>query len=243
MKPDPELHRHELEWVERTQTICPDCRGLEYCDPRGAKGLMMRYCEDESEAWPYPVFRIRPCPYQLLANLQDQIGRRFARRTFSAFIPDAGRREAYMRAREYAEYYEPGKTSTGLLLAGPTRVGKTHLAASILREVVLHGEDSFRWVSLPAFEGRMASLCEPRFLVLDDLTELALQRGYGQGKRDLFGLVNHRYEAELPTIVTTRMSRPEMEQVLGAEVVARLLEMCELVTLRFGHAEGVANAS
>lgn len=239
-KPDPEIHRYELGWVERTQTVCPGCRGLEFCDPRGPKGLMLRYCEDESDGWPYPVFRARLCPHQLLANLEDQIGKRFASRTFATFIPHPGRREAYRKAREYAESYEPGRTSDGLLFAGPTRVGKTHLAAAVLREVVLRGEDSFRWVSLPGFESDLSSLRSPYFLVLDDLTELAVNAR--DGRRALFALINARYEAQLPTIVTTRMRRVEMQDVLGAEIVGRLLEMCELVTLRFAGRGGEVDA-
>lgn len=231
-KPDPETHRVELEWAERTEKVCPTCRGLEFCDPSGPRGIMLRYCEDESEGWPYPVFRARMCPYELLSSLEAQLGKRFASRTFGTFRPHDGCRDAYERAKEYAEEYESGRTGRGLLFAGPTGAGKTHLAASVLREVVLRGEDSFRWVSLPAYDGRLASLAGYGFLVLDDLTELALHGYRQEGRRDLFALVNHRYEAELPTVVTTRMSKVEMEQAFGQEIVGRLLEMCELLPMR-----------
>lgn len=228
---DPDLHRYELDLIERTERVCQNCRGLEFCNlSLGPRRIVARYDEESSVL--YAVVRYHSCPHELLSVLEAQLGKRFASRTFGTFKPHPGGAEAYQAARDFAKGYEPGTSGTGLMFAGPTRAGKTHLAAAVLREIVFKGERDFRWVSLPAHGGRLYELRKHHLLVLDDLTELALKGYRDEGRRDLFGLLNYRYEAELPTIITTRMSRPEMNTVFGEEITSRLEEMCQLLPMR-----------
>lgn len=231
-------HEQEVNWlnlkmVNRTQNICPTCTGLDQCDlEMGPRGYMVRKSDDEGDAgMPYDVFRAKPCPHQFMAILDGQLGKRFAARRFETFRQNEYNREAYEAAFAYAVNYRPGKEMRGLLFSGGTGVGKTHLAASVLRRVVLNGEWSFRWVSMPQHDGSLYSLAKHRFLVLDDFTELALKGFRGEAKRDVFSLVNTRYEADMPMVVTTRMNEAEMREVFGGEVVGRLLEMCDLVVI------------
>lgn len=230
----PDAHRDamSLEWVAVTDRHCPQCQGREQCVMHlHHRGYMLRYCPEAG--MPYAVFRVRPCGHRLMQLVDQALGKRFAARQFATFRVSADNSGPYQAARAYAEAYVPGRTARGLYFSGVTGVGKTHLAAAVLREVVRRGETSFRWVLCPEREGSFRDLSEVRFLVLDDLTELALGAGYQrhQTKRDLFALLNRRYEADLPTIVTSRLGEAEMSSVFGGELVGRILEICDLVVM------------
>ncbi|ADU50155.1 IstB domain protein ATP-binding protein [Thermaerobacter marianensis DSM 12885] len=205
-----------------THLYCPDCPGLDHCRSP-VRGMQCHYCPEESHE--YPVFRWQPCPHELMRIVDEHLGRRFARRQFATFRRTPANEEAYWRARAYVEAYVPGETGTGLIFVGPPGTGKTHLAAATLREIVrTRGERDFAWVHVPSKLDRLEAYAERRLLVLDDLTGTTWSP---QAQRQLYVLINRRYEAELPTIVTANMGKERMERLFGADLVDRLNEMCE----------------
>jgi DNA replication protein DnaC len=125
----------------------------------------------------------------------------------------------------------PGSTEKGLLLMGPSGVGKTHLGVAALKELIRRGHNGlfcdYRELLKeiqasynPASESTEMAILEPirtaEILVLDDL---------GASKPsawvlDIIGLVlNARYNEKRVTILTTNYSD---EAPGGAEPAARL---------------------
>jgi DNA replication protein DnaC len=126
-------------------------------------------------------------------------------------------KEAFSLCRNYA------KEPVGwLVLAGPHGCGKTHLAAAIANarvsmgtsalfvvvpDLLDHLRATFSPTSQIRFDRRFEEVKTAPLLVLDDLgTESASP--WAQEK--LYQLLNHRYNARLPTVIT--MAQP-MEQV------------------------------
>lgn len=144
---------------------------------------------------------------QRLSNLNNVDHLTFAR--FDRTVP--GVADAYAQAQRFVADPHPG----WLVLYGGFGAGKTHLAAAIAHELVARGRrvvfqvvpellDHLRSAFGPHSEVRYDELFDAvknaYALILDDLREEHETR-WAQEK--LFQIFNHRYNARLPTVVTT----------------------------------------
>ncbi len=178
---------------------------------------------------------------------------RFQEMTFEAFNDHGAASEPeqvnnlkalFRCARQYAE--EP---LGWLLLQGPSGTGKTHLAAAIANARLAAGHpvqfvitpdllDYLRAAYSPDSKTRYDKVFETirtaPFLVLDDLGS---HSGTPWAEEKLFQLLNYRYNAKLPTVITTnltlddqdprvrsRILDPQLSSVLTLEVAPFRLE-------------------
>ncbi len=130
--------------------------------------------------------------------------------------PTPAHQEAFARAVEAAHAFVAAP-SGWLVLTGPSGCGKTHLSASIAGRCIEKGQaalfmvvpdllDHLRAAYQPGSEVGYDELFEmvrnAPVLVLDDL---GVQSATPWAEEKLFQLINHRYSARLPTIITTNL--------------------------------------
>lgn len=130
---------------------------------------------------------------------------------------------------------DPGFDS--LMLQGVAGCGKTHDAFGAFRAIAESGRPPVGWKSVVAAElyrrlrpssandqaEILASYCEAPLLLLDDL---------GAARSSLFvedvtyQLIDARYRACLPTIVTTNLGTDQLFDAVGSRTTSRLIQMC-----------------
>jgi len=162
---------------------------------------------------------VKPCSCRTLRRKVELFNRarvpaHYANRTIDTYSPTGheSQGDAHQKARDLIRTYPI--ENRGLVLTGPVGVGKTHLAAGIVRELTLEKGVPCRFVDFLAllhdlkatYERRagtaelMESLAEVDVLVIDDLGK---GRGNDWELEVLDELVGRRYNAGSMLIATT----------------------------------------
>ncbi len=188
----------------------------------------------------HPDFgRAFPCACQG-DELRERLRRRsnlgpLSNRTFDTFNRD-GRDQlsepARQRVRAAAEECEAYASAPDgwLILDGPSACGKTHLAAAIANRQIEMGNEVFFTVvpdlldhlratygpnSDVTYDELFESVRNSPFLVLDDL---GTQSSSSWAQEKLFQILNYRYNAALPTVITTNHQPSELDARLRARL-------------------------
>ena len=133
--------------------------------------------------------------------------------------------EAFRRAKEFAE-----GPDGWLVLLGEHGCGKTHLAAAIANHRVRNGQPA-HFVVVPDFLDHLRLTFSPDsrvgydelfeqvrktpLLILDDFGE---QSGTPWAQEKLYQIINYRYNARLPTVITTCLSLDEIESRISSRL-------------------------
>jgi DNA replication protein DnaC len=133
-------------------------------------------------------------------------------------------------------------TGPSLLLLGKTGTGKTFQAYGAIRALAASGAGC-SWLATTAAD--MYGTLRPRprvdseeefnryaragLLVLDDL---GAAKGSEWNEEINYRLINHRYENELPTLITSNVEPAKLAGALGERVASRLVEMAQRVVIR-----------
>lgn len=135
----------------------------------------------------------------------------------------------------------------GLLLVGDCGVGKTGLMVGVFREIARRwAEDGsthgMRFITGPdlmdflrngydngSHEDRLNELRNVRLLAIDDL---GVAKPSDWVMEQLFALINHRYDHELPTFATTNYGLAELGDRIGVRALERLLETSAVITVQ-----------
>ena len=147
-----------------------------------------------------------------------QIPRRYEHCDFESFDtrPDPTVRMAKVYSQKLVEEYP---TDFGLLFAGPTGVGKTHLAVAVLRELMVRKgvpclyydflkllkdiRDSYNPVSHTSELRVLGPVLDVEVLLLDDL---AASDPTDWVRETLAHIINSRYNEKRVTLITTTLS-------------------------------------
>lgn len=140
--------------------------------------------------------------------------------------------------REYCKNFprmlELGK---GLLFFGTVGTGKTFYATCIANELIDQGYRCYvtnftrlcnRLFSLPDKQYAIDNLNTYQLLVIDDL---AAERNTEYMNEIVWNVIDTRYRAKLPLIITTNLSSAELKEteISRARVYSRLYEMCHFI--------------
>lgn len=191
---------------------------------------------------------------------ESGMGERFLRRTFDTFQETPEDKNALAVCRKYAEDFdgllpkrggpEPGRN--GLFISGPPGTGKTHIAAAIANKLLSQGKSVICMTSIDLLERIKATFNKAwadesdvlgiykkvPLLVIDDMGKEAQSEW---SVSTIYNIVNARYEAYLPVVVTTNYAPEELvrrmtprgtsDSTTARATIDRLLEMCRGLSL------------
>ena len=187
---------------------------------------------------------------------------RFLRRTFDSFQPTSENEKQLRVCKQYADTfrdkqpkYNPDPGRNGLFIMGPNGTGKTHLAAAIANQLMQEGTvvvcmtmidlldrikktyEQNRQHGGESSEGNLLNTYKTvPLLIIDDMgkepaTEWAVSK--------IYAIINARYEAYMPTIITTNYTDSELvkrltpkdsgDQMTADATIDRLREMCAAI--------------
>ncbi len=145
-------------------------------------------------------------------------------------------KRAFETAREYAEH-----PRGWLLLTGSYGCGKTHLAAAIgnyqagmgfpplmvsVPDLLDHLRSTFNPNSTVSLDRRFEEIRTARLLILDDL---GTHSATPWAREKLYQLFNYRYNAELPTVITTSSTADELDPRLYSRMQDERL--CKVIVI------------
>jgi DNA replication protein DnaC len=186
-----------------------------------------------------------------------------SRFTFDTFVPDGiglteERRRNLRMAFQIAESFAD-KLEGWLILLGGYGCGKTHLAAAIANQVIAQGKpalfvvvpdlldhlrSTFSPMSAVSYDQRFDEIRTAPLLILDDLGAHSSTQ-WAQEK--LFQIFNHRYNAQLPTVVTSNHELEEIDVRIRSRIIdpdmSRIMTILAPDFRQSGVAQGVSELS
>ena len=173
----------------------------------------------------------------------SKVGRRYASCTLENFMPVKGTEQALKTCNEYVEDFSKD-SGDGLIMAGPSGTGKSHLAVAIVKAIAATGKLAI-FQSVPELLAKLRltydknndgetedeileQLTKCDLLVLDDI---GAEKQSAWTEERLYLLIDRRYRDKRATIVTTNLNYNEIEKLLGTRAMDRLLETCGIVKL------------
>ncbi len=140
-----------------------------------------------------------------------------------------------------SNYQNKNRINQGMYLSGNTGSGKTLLACSILNELIFRYNTDCKYVKvnkdfLNVLKGSYnkdselygqeliieMEIANVEVLVIDDF---GVQKDTEWANSKLYDLIDHRYETEKLTLLTSNLPLPEMKDIGEGRIYSRLLEM------------------
>lgn len=210
---------------EVDQDACPRCGGAGYLrrdvplgDPEFGKAVPCPCTQLEGRD-------VRQARLERYSNLGPLTRLTFENLVRSGRSPNPRHRTIFQRCAEDAEEFANDPRGW-IVLVGPSGSGKTHIAAAIANRCIERGTPAF-FVVVPDLLDHLRAAYKPDsdltydqlfeqvrnapVLVLDDL---GTQSATSWAQEKLFQIINHRFNARLPTVVTSNLELSKMDDRL-----------------------------
>lgn len=246
--------RSRDRWTVKGELICGDCGELK-----------VALLDSEAIRRRYGEARLFPVACLCRRREADEVYRRereaaeAARREkampserwrASRFEADDGRDEMVRRALEaYADRFgEMSRGEIGIMLTGGNGTGKTFWAAALANRLLDEGRSVMMatMVALTAGigdrsaerENLLAQIGKVDLLVIDDM---GAERESSYGLEKIFEVLDARYNAKKPVVLTTNLCREDLEapaDMQHARIYSRAIEMCPMMIALHGERRG-----
>jgi len=227
------------------QTVCKKCQGTGWLLEDSGRAQVAKRCSCFTDRWKQSLLD------------QANIPRRYQACRLDNFeVHNDSHRDALKISRQFVKNY-PAQ-DVGLVFIGPCGVGKTHLAVSIIqelmrtkdatcifydfRDLIREIQSTFTPESTLSESDVIAPVFQSEILVLD---ELGAKRTSAWVEETVFYIINHRYNHKKMTLFTTNYPDTEDEEDkrdsfykkggeslidrIGVRLRSRIYEMCKVV--------------
>jgi len=225
----PDLGNTQTYTSEHDCERCADTHWIEFDDAEGVTRAARCSCHEAA------MHRLKV--EKLFASAA--IPKRFQGKSFANFDV-SWQPKAYEISKSYMETWSEHVNGEGLFLVGPVGTGKSHLAFAVLNGLVKRGVpgmaatvpdlmDELRPNEAQNHNKKVEVLKTIDLLVLDDL---GAQKSTEWVTERLFIILNARYAAMLPTVITSNNYLEELEKVPGwTRIIDRIVETSRIIRL------------
>ena len=149
-------------------------------------------------------------------------------------------------AQNFVDCIKAHRPAHGLILSGEFGCGKTHIACAIVNALVSHGIKAQFWPCFGILDDIKASFDHQEtvnpieiisgvtVLVIDDIgsERISEDRRGDWAREQIFRIAYNRDIRNLPTIITTNLSRTEFKTRLGGATTSRFLSACRWIEIK-----------
>lgn len=213
------------EAIKQCQAECP---GVEKC-PHG--GIIL-YQPPEDIYGPFfiecQLYSKWKLQLELNKKIMDTIPKKFWDKTLDNFKPYTKDLKAALNAAQRYVAKKAWSIGANLIFLGSYGVGKTHLAAGIVREAIKEGYTAAFIVASSLVFNNLDEIRETfkrlRDIDLVAIDDVSIETEHKFVLSEIFDLINYRYEAEKGLILTSNLQPNEFKKALGERILDRLLE-------------------
>ncbi|SHI56142.1 primosomal protein DnaI [Anaerovibrio lipolyticus DSM 3074] len=233
--------------------LCKECIGLSYC-----KQEITGMVPVEEEYYGSVRTRLHFCQYEARKRGQEKVDRLFRDAKIPERYTDCGWSDFHINSHNQEAVnaaYEVIEKQSGAIFYGNRGTGKTMLVSIIANEMAKNGVPVL-FTSVPelfdAIRSRFTTgnakdivdgVKDADFLILDDM---GTEKMTDWVSEQLFIIINHRYNRNLPLVITTNydprtfaaklciQSKDGLDKIPAERIMSRLKAMCKFVKVAGG---------
>ncbi len=221
---------------EKCKATCP---GPDKCPQGGALFYSPVRSVNELPYGPYSfeceIYRVWRKQIELERKVMDSVPKKFWDKSFLNFNAHSADLSFALEISKKYAHKRAWKSGANLVLLGKYGVGKTHLAASIIRQATSDGDNAILSTASSFANGDIKKIRERfkeiRGVDLVAIDDFSVETSHKMIAQEIFELINYRYESEMGMVITTNLSPNELKNSLGDRIFDRVQERTVMVEI------------